>query len=55
MAEVSRISSYAEAVMSDDRFRDPAVTWDFWLVGNAVDNALRQPAHQTDRVPGRAG
>ncbi|MFD6321349.1 ATP-binding protein [Streptomyces sp. NPDC058442] len=54
MTEFSQISSYAEAVMSDDRFRDPAVTWDFWLVGNAMDNALRQLAHQTDRVPGCA-
>ncbi|WP_411760494.1 ATP-binding protein [Streptomyces tunisiensis] len=54
MAEFSQISSYAEAVMSDDRFRDPAVTWDFWLVGNSMDNALRQLAHQTDRVPGCA-
>lgn len=54
MAEFSQISSYAEAVMSDDRFRDPAVTWDFWLVGNGMDNALRQLAHQTDRVPGCA-
>ena len=54
MAEFSQISSYAEAVMSDDRFRDPAVTWDFWLVGNGMDKALRQRAHQTDRVPGCA-
>ncbi|WP_193777638.1 hypothetical protein [Streptomyces sp. E5N298] len=54
MPEFSQISSYAEAVMSDDRFRDPAATWDFWLVGNAMDNALRQLAHQTARVPGCA-
>ncbi|TQE24568.1 histidine kinase [Streptomyces ipomoeae] len=54
MVEFSQISSYAEAVMSDDRFRDPAVTWDFWLVGNTMDKALRQLAHQVDRVPGCA-
>ncbi|MBA2808311.1 ATP-binding protein [Streptomyces sp. KM273126] len=54
MAEFGQISSYAEAVMSDDRFRDPAVTWDFWLVGNAMDKALQQMAHQVDRVPGCA-
>ncbi|UIX31476.1 ATP-binding protein [Streptomyces sp. GQFP] len=54
MVEFSQISSYAEAVMSDDRFRDPTVTWDFWLVGNAMDKALRQLAHQVDRVPGCA-
>ncbi|GGK94590.1 histidine kinase [Streptomyces flaveus] len=54
MAEFGQISSYAEAVMSDDRFRDPAVTWDFWLVGNAMDKALQQMAHQVDRIPGCA-
>ncbi|WP_112465410.1 ATP-binding protein [Streptomyces triticisoli] len=54
MTEFSQISGYAEAVMSDDRFRDPAVTWDFWLVGNAMDKTLRQLAHQVDRVPGCA-
>jgi hypothetical protein len=54
MMEFGQISSYAEAVMSDDRFRDPTVTWDFWLVGNAMDKTLRQMAHQVDRVPGCA-
>lgn len=54
MAEFGQISSYAEAVMSDDRFRDPAVTWDFWLVGNAMDKSLQQLAHQVDRIPGCA-
>jgi hypothetical protein len=54
MTEFGQISSYAEAVMSDDRFREPAVTWDFWLVGNAMDKTLRQMAHQVDRIPGCA-
>jgi hypothetical protein len=54
MAEFGQINSYAEAVMSDDRFCEPAVTWDFWLVGNAMDRTLRQMAHQMDRVPGCA-
>ncbi|WP_282700744.1 ATP-binding protein [Streptomyces sp. CC219B] len=54
MTEFGQISSYAEAVMSDDRFRESSVTWDFWLVGNAMDKTLRQMAHQVDRVPGCA-
>ncbi len=54
MAELSQITSYAQAVMNDDRFRDPKVTWDFWLVGNAMDEGLRQFAHQPDRMPGCA-
>lgn len=54
MTEFSQISSYAQAVMNDDRFRDPKVTWDFWLVGNAMDDSLRPLAHQPDRMPGCA-
>ncbi|WP_405960482.1 ATP-binding protein [Streptomyces sp. NBC_00024] len=54
VTEFGQINSYAEAVMSDDRFCEPAVTWDFWLVGNAMDRTLRQMAHQMDRVPGCA-
>lgn len=54
MTEFGQINSYAEAVMSDDRFRDPSVTWDFWLVGSSMDKTLRQMAHQVDRVPGCA-
>lgn len=52
MPEFSQINSYAEAVMSDDRFREPTVTWDFWLVGNTMDKTLRHLAHQVDRIPG---
>lgn len=54
MTEFAQVSSYAQAVMSDSRFSDPRVTWDFWLVGNAMDNTLRQLARQHDRVPGCA-
>ncbi|SCE01452.1 Histidine kinase-, DNA gyrase B-, and HSP90-like ATPase [Streptomyces sp. TverLS-915] len=54
MTEFAQINSYAQAVMNDDRFRDPTVTWDFWLVGNAMDDGLRQVAHQPDRMPGCA-
>ncbi|MET9295135.1 ATP-binding protein [Streptomyces sp. NPDC003077] len=54
MPELEQITGYAEAVMSDDRFRDTRVTWDFWLVGNSMSSTLRQVAHQRDRVPGCA-
>ena len=54
MIEFAQVNSYAQAVMADDRFRDTNVTWDFWLVGNAMDDSLRQLAHQHDRVPGCA-
>ncbi|MFE1961761.1 ATP-binding protein [Streptomyces sp. NPDC059479] len=54
MTEFAQVNSYAHAVMSDSRFSDPQVTWDFWLVGNAMDDSLRQLARQQDRVPGCA-
>jgi len=54
MTEFGQINSYAQAVVKADRFRDTAVTWDFWLVANSMDEGLRQLAHQHDRVPGCA-
>jgi hypothetical protein len=54
MTEFEQLSSYAEAVMADDRFRDSRVTWDFWLVGNDMNGTLRGLAHQKDRTPGCA-
>ncbi|MEE1803859.1 ATP-binding protein [Streptomyces sp. JV176] len=54
MTEFAQVSSYAQAVVTDDRFQDTNVTWDFWLVGNTMDATLRQLAHQPDRVPGCA-
>lgn len=54
MTEFEQLSSYAEAVMADDRFRDNRVTWDFWLVGNDMSGSLRGLAHQKNRAPGCA-
>lgn len=54
MAEFEQLSSYAQAVMADDRFRDNRVTWDFWLVGNDMSPSLLSMAHQKDRAPGCA-
>ncbi|MEU0372199.1 hypothetical protein ABZ070_18410 [Streptomyces sp. NPDC006283] len=52
MEELGQVTGYAQAVRQDDRFRDTRVTWDFWLVGNAMDDSLRQMADQRDRQPG---
>ncbi|WP_328494354.1 ATP-binding protein [Streptomyces sp. NBC_00414] len=54
MTEFGQINGYAQAVVKADRFRDTAVSWDFWLVGNSMDEGLRQLAHQSDRLPGCA-
>ncbi|WP_435611573.1 ATP-binding protein [Streptomyces sp. bgisy159] len=54
MTDFGQLNSYAQAVVTADRFRDAPVTWDFWLVGNSMDGGLRQLAHQHDRMPGCA-
>ncbi|MEV6942995.1 ATP-binding protein [Streptomyces sp. NPDC051172] len=36
--EAGQVRSYARAVIKDDRFRhDEGTRWDFWLVGNEID------------------
>jgi hypothetical protein len=46
-ADVSQLRAYASAIVNDESFAQPNVTWDFWLVGNettrTVDEQRRQP------------
>ncbi len=35
--ELTQIEKYAHAVMRDERFNKPNVKWDFWLIGNRMD------------------
>lgn len=35
--DLNQISSYASAIVNDERFNRPNVTWDFWLVGNETN------------------
>ncbi|MBW8800329.1 MAG: ATP-binding protein [Streptomyces sp.] len=53
-AEFEQLSSYAQAVRKDDRFRDTHTTWDFWLVGNDMTDTLRELSHQPHNPPGCA-
>ena len=45
--DVSQLRAYASAIVNDESFAQPNVTWDFWLVGNettrTVDEQRRQP------------
>ena len=34
--DVDQIRSYASTVASDERFQQPNVKWDFWLIGNTT-------------------
>ena len=38
--ELNQITNYAVAVSKDDRFKSPDVSWDFWLVGDAIDDVV---------------
>ncbi|GAA0820918.1 ATP-binding protein [Streptosporangium amethystogenes subsp. fukuiense] len=39
--ELAQLRSYAFTVVSDDRYKhDEKTRWDFWLIGNTIDEAL---------------
>jgi hypothetical protein len=44
--EINQIQKYAITVAKDERFKDPAVTWEFWLVGNDIDSVAEEMATQ---------
>ncbi len=50
-SELNQITNYAVAVVKDDRFKAPTVTWDFWLVGDATDEVLQELTDKQD-APG---
>jgi hypothetical protein len=54
LLEYAQLSGYANTVAQDDRFRDTGTSWDFWLVGNDMDDALRSQARQKHLPPGCA-
>jgi hypothetical protein len=41
-------------VLQDSRFDKTAVSWDFWLVGVEIDEALTELCNAHDRPPGCA-
>lgn len=45
--DLDQLRKYASAITGDERFGQPNVTWEFWLVGNAtndiVDDQRKQP------------
>jgi hypothetical protein len=51
--ELNQITKYAVAVSLDDRFKTPEVTWDFWLVGDTIDEVVEDLVNQKDAPPGR--
>jgi hypothetical protein len=54
MEDHNQLLDYARAVSADERFNKVEVDWQFWLVGNAYDDALHQTANQSGRPAGLA-
>jgi len=44
--ELTQIEEYALAVMRDERFNKPNVKWDFWLIGNSLDEFVESRRNQ---------
>ncbi|WP_442738215.1 ATP-binding protein [Streptomyces pseudogriseolus] len=55
MQEFSQLVGYATAVTKDERFRSTEATWDFWLIGNSMDESLRGLARQPNYPEGQVG
>ncbi|MEV7138537.1 ATP-binding protein [Streptomyces tauricus] len=45
--ELTQIEKYALAVMRDERFNKPNVSWDFWVIGNSLDEFAESRRNQS--------
>ena len=50
--ELGQITNYAVAVSRDDRFKSPDVTWEFLLVGDAMDDVVEELVNKKDQPAG---
>ena len=50
--EIGQIEDYAIAVAQDERFSSTSVNWEFWLVGNDMNEYSTVRVEQPDTVPG---
>ena len=51
--EVGQVEQYATAVLNNSRFDNARTYWEFWLIGNELDETVRRRAEeQTDRQLG---
>lgn len=51
-AELTQITNYAVAVSSDSRFNATNVSWEFWLVGDDMDEVVEQLTNKTGQPAG---
>ncbi|GGJ42343.1 hypothetical protein GCM10010121_061830 [Streptomyces brasiliensis] len=54
MVEYAQLVKYATTVIADERFRSTEANWDFWLIGNSMDDVLRSLTRQPHLPPGQA-
>jgi hypothetical protein len=50
--ETSQIKSYAFAITEDERFRDVPTRWTFWLLGNDLNEYVRNETSVASLPPG---
>lgn len=50
--QIGQITKYAEAVAGDSRFAMTDTTWEFWIVGDEIDDSARMLTHQKGREVG---
>lgn len=50
--ELNQITNYAVAVSRDERFASVKVGWDFWLLGNDMDDAVEEVSNRPGDPPG---
>lgn len=52
LSELNQITKYAVAVSKDQRFKTPDVLWDFWLLGDDMDEVVEELVNKENSAPG---
>lgn len=50
--ELNQITNYAVAVSKDERFKSADVSWEFWLLGDDMDDVVRELVNRRDQPSG---
>ena len=54
MTEFTQIQNYAATVIRDDRFASTNANWEFWVIGDNIDDSVNLMVNQDGREPGIA-
>jgi hypothetical protein len=52
LKELNQVDEYALTVIDEPQFKTEGVWWDFWLLGDEMDDKVRMKARQRDRREG---